>query len=149
MTQDSALAIADTWNYEGIYSFYDAAADEEDYQELIDPAQRKSNYYEVLNNNELFGYLVIIPKDTNIVELGLGLRPDLTGRGLGQAFIKEALQFLMTSFPIVTHVELSVAAFNKRAFKVYQAVGFSEGEHFLQATNGGSYDFIKMSKKIK
>lgn len=117
MSQQSAVTIADHWKYEEPYSFYDATADEEDYQELIDPEKRNNQYYEVWKNKELYGYFVIILDTPDTAELGLGLRPDLTGKGLGQSFILEILQFLTTTFPAVTEVELSVAAFNKRAIK--------------------------------
>lgn len=148
MSQASAMEIADHWKYEAPYSFYDATADEEDYQELIDPLQRKDHYYEVWKNDELFGYFAIFFSGTTTVELGLGLRPDLTGRGLGQAFLVEIIKFLTANFPDVSKIELSVAAFNQRAVAVYAAAGFKESHHFLQATNGGTYDFIKMLKEL-
>lgn len=148
MTQETAMMIADLWKYEEPYSFYDATADEEDYQELIDPLQRGNHYYEMRRNGELVGYFVLLTDDSNTVEIGLGLRPDLTGRGLGQTFINEILDYAMLKFPNTSKVELSVAAFNQRAIKTYLTAGFKESHHFLQHTNGETYDFIKMEKKL-
>ena len=41
---------------------------------------------------------------------------------------------------------LNVAEFNKRAITVYKKVGFIEIEKYLQKTNGGEFNFIKMKK---
>ncbi len=41
-------------------------------------------------------------------------------------------------------VTLSVAAFNQRATKVYEAAGFATIRTYTQATNGSTYDFIEM-----
>ncbi|MBL1226320.1 GNAT family N-acetyltransferase [Enterococcus sp. BWR-S5] len=149
MTQETAMIIADQWTYEEPYSFYDASADEEDYQELIDPLQRDNQYYEMWKNDELFGYFVILLNNPTTVELGLGLKPELTGKGFGQSFISEIMDFTAAKFPEISKIELSVAAFNQRAIKTYLAVGFTESHHFLKKTNGGTYDFIKMEKQIK
>lgn len=148
MTQEAAMMIADHWKYKEPYSFYDATADVEDYQELIDPQQRGNHYYEWWKEDELVGYFVLLTDDSNTVEIGLGLRPDLTGKGLGQTFISEILNYAMLKFPNTSKVELSVAAFNQRAIKAYLTAGFKETHHFLQHTNGGTYDFIKMKKKL-
>lgn len=52
MTQDQAENIAANWHYEGGYSFYDFAADEEDLAGLLDPQERGDKYYMVKNDNE-------------------------------------------------------------------------------------------------
>ena len=77
------------------------------------------------------------------LDFGLGLRPDLTGRGLGSEFVAAGLAFMQSRFPSQA-IQLRVAAFNQRAIKVYQRAGFVEVERFLNRTNGGEYDFIRM-----
>jgi hypothetical protein len=60
------------------------------------------------------------------VEVGLGLRPDLTGKGLGRGFLLAGLDFARRSFsPDV--FRLSVATFNERAIKVTRARASYEG----------------------
>ena len=39
---------------------------------------------------------------------------------------------------------LSVAAFNERAIRVYEGVGFEITRRYAQPTNGGIYDFVSM-----
>ncbi len=42
----------------------------------------------------------------------------------------------------------AVALFNKRAIKVYEKIGFQSVERYMQKTNGGEFEFIKMKKYI-
>ena len=77
--------------------------------------------------------------------LGLGMRPDLTGQGLGGAFLETGLAFGRQRFRPRTF-RLSVAAFNQRAILVYERAGFIRGRVFQQETNGGIYDFVEMTR---
>lgn len=82
------------------------------------------------------------------MEIGLGLRPDLTGKGLGSTFLDEIEQFILDYFPTVSKLRLSVASFNIRAQKVYQRAGFLPCEQEMIATNGGQYPFLVMEKHL-
>ena len=57
------------------------------------------------------------------MEIGLGLRPDLTGRGLGLDFFRAGVEFARERFRPALIV-LNVAAFNERAIAVYERAGF-------------------------
>ena len=142
MDQGSAEEIA-SWHYEGQYAFYDFKADPEDLEELLDPGRRGDTMFTARNwAGELVGFLAFNKVERGL-DLGLGLRPDLTGRGLGLGFVNAGLEFAKSQFsPKV--IQLRVAAFNERAIKVYKRVGFIEVERFLNRTNGGEFDFIRM-----
>src|SRR5690349_24819820 len=85
MTQADAEEIA-TWHYPGEYAFYDADFIPESAGELLDPAQRGDQYHAARNaDGELEGFAQLAPVE-GATEMGLGLRPALTGRGLGQAY---------------------------------------------------------------
>ena len=56
LRQSNAEEIANNWHYEGIYSFYDMQADPEDYEEILSPEARGNHYYQVLKNDELYGF---------------------------------------------------------------------------------------------
>ncbi len=142
LTQSDAETIA-TWHYDGEYAFYDAEADPEDLEELLDPALRGDSMFAVRDGaGDLVGFFAFQIED-GVVDFGLGLRPDLTGRGLGADFARAGLDCARTRFSPKT-IQLRVAAFNKRAIKVYQRVGFREVEHYLNRTNGGEFEFIRM-----
>lgn len=146
MNQREAIEIADEWKYPQPYDFYDMTADLEDYEEITDPVSRGKHYYSVLKNHNLIGFFGVFPKESgeNEIELGLGLKPDLTGKGLGKNFVTTILQYIKEEQSSVK-VWLSVADFNQRAIKLYERVGFKYMGEKVQETNGGKYNFIEMS----
>jgi ribosomal-protein-alanine N-acetyltransferase len=83
--------------------------------------------------------------DGSTVEIGLGLRPDLTGRGLGLRFVESGLQFARENYTPTTF-RLMVAAFNERAIIVYERAGFERQRNYRNKTNGGEFDFVEMSR---
>lgn len=143
LRQDEAEEIA-RWRYEPPYDFYDASADHRDLAELLDPAQRGDKYFAARSAGELVGYFGLV-ESGNIVGIGLGLRPDLTGCGLGQSFLETALEFARVSFR-PTRFRLSVADFNKRAITVYERAGFVQTRTYLHETNGGLFSFVEMER---
>jgi ribosomal-protein-alanine N-acetyltransferase len=142
LDQSAAEEIA-SWHYEGEYTFYDFASDQEDLEELLDPELRGETMFKARNpENELVGFFSF-NQIAGALDIGVGLRPDLTGQGLGRSFVDAGLVFAKMMYsPEV--IQLRVAAFNKRAIKVYERAGFVAVEHFLQRTNGGEFDFVRM-----
>ena len=144
MSQQEAEAIAD-WHYEPPYDFYDWPADEGDLTELLDPARRGESYYAARDSTgELVGFFSFRPEGA-VVSLGLGLRPDVTGRGVGQSFLEAGLAFAREQFA-PTHFKLSVAEFNARAITVYERTGFATTRSFMHETNGGLFSFVEMER---
>lgn len=79
------------------------------------------------------------------VELGLGLRPDLTGRGIGLAFVQAGMAFARGEFAPVAF-RLDVATFNQRAIRVYERAGFVPGRRFVRYTRLGPHEFMEMTR---
>lgn len=145
MTQENAQMIADQWKYEGIYSFYDISADPEDYQEFVTPDLRSDKYFEVYGKNGLIGFFVVEPEAHSKIELGLGLKPELCGKGLGKDFLCAIENYVGTHYNFKTIV-LWVAAFNKRAIRLYQKCGYIQTGEEERQTNGATYRFLCMKK---
>ncbi len=144
MTETDAQAIA-AWHYDGVYAFYDADADADDLAELLSPASWVEAYHAVVDaSGELVGYCSF-EQEGGTVTVGLGLRPDLTGRGLGQSFVEAALAFARARYA-PQRFRLSVAAFNRRAITVYERAGFTRVRTFMQRTNGGEFEFVEMAR---
>ncbi len=146
LSQQNAEKIADEWKYDGKYSFYNMTEDLEDYEEIISPLLRKSNYFQVIKNNELFGFFVL-EQAVDIVSMGVGIKPELTGNGFGLQFVLLILDYIKKNYSIST-VRLGVAEFNIRAQKVYRKVGFIKTREYQQPTNGAVYTFIEMEYSI-
>lgn len=142
MEQPEALEIANHWKYGGEYAFYDMTADPEDYEEIVTPEKRGDRYFSVFSGNELIGFFCVEREGTDM-EIGLGLRPDLTGLGRGKAFLEEILRFVRGNYSF-EKIKLDVASFNQRAIKVYERAGFVKTGTAKVSTNGGMYDFILM-----
>ncbi len=135
-----------SWRYEPPYDFYDSTADPADLAELLDPERRRDVYFSVLDDeNRIVGFFQFEKKDET-VDIGLGLRPDLTGRGLGTEFVLSGLEFARRRFA-PERFSLSVATFNERAISVYERVGFRRGEVFTHETNGNEYEFLSMRRE--
>lgn len=115
------------WKYGGEYSFYDRNG-ETDYPEgeafaCLDETGKLAGHFH-------FGEDARIPTlEENVyapgyLDIGLGLRPDLCGQGLGEEFLKLGLAFGKAQFS-ARRFRLSVACFNLRAVKVYERCGFA------------------------
>jgi ribosomal-protein-alanine N-acetyltransferase len=144
MTQADAEEIA-AWRYEPPYSFYDATADEDDLRLLLDAESREGRNFGVCDDDRaLVGFFEYKPRGAD-VELGLGLRPDLTGRGLGVEFVEAALAFGRERFRPAAF-RLAVATFNRRAIRVYERAGFEPVREYDHATNGGIHRFLEMAR---
>jgi [ribosomal protein S18]-alanine N-acetyltransferase len=144
LSQADAEAIAD-WRYPEPYAFYNWSADVDDLGELLDPLLRGDAYWAVKDDTgELVGHFSFKPKDEGTIEIGLGLRPDLTGRGLGGSFLAAGLDFGREQFTPEWFV-LSVATFNERAIKVYERAGFARGQVYMHSTAGREWEFLQMT----
>ena len=145
LTQADAEAIA-LWHYPEPFSFYDWAEDPDDLAELLDPALRSDAYFAVEDGlGDLIGYFSFKSRDPGMLEIGLGLRPDRTGQGLGGAFLQAGLDFARSRFEPGQFV-LSVATFNRRAITVYERAGFTAVRVFMHSTNGGDWEFVEMRR---
>ena len=63
------------------------------------------------------------------IDIGLGLAPALTGRGLGAIVLQAILDFAQTTFQSPA-ARLTVARFNQRAIRLYDRVGFELTQEF-------------------
>jgi [ribosomal protein S18]-alanine N-acetyltransferase len=146
MSQSDAEEIA-SWHYPGEYSFYDSGSDPADLAELLDCAARADEYFAVeAGSVSLIGFFQYKHPHGRDLEIGLGLRPDWTGRGLGERFLEAGLGFARRTFAPVTF-RLLVATFNRRAITVYERAGFTTVRAYMHHTNGGDWPFLEMRRE--
>lgn len=146
MTQADAVEVSG-WRYPPPYDFYDATADADDLAELLDPALRGGNYLAAVDGSGAVVGFAQLVADGGTVDVGLGLRPDLTGRGLGAGFLEAVLAEARRRHA-PERLTLSVAAFNRRAIVVYERAGFAEVARRRHATNGGLHEFVMMERHV-
>lgn len=149
MSEQDAREVA-AWRYEAPYDFYDMAS----LEELLDP-ERRERYHAVLSDGELAGFFCYgtggqVPSfnypDDGSLDIGLGLRPDLTGKGSGLEFVRAGLGFARRRFE-TSSFRLSVATFNERAIRTYERAGFRRVDVFIHHTGGGDHPFLLMARE--
>jgi ribosomal-protein-alanine N-acetyltransferase len=145
MAAADAQAIAQ-WRYPAPYSFYDADADPDDLAELLEPSEWGRRYFAATDADGQLVGLFVFKVDGGVVEIGLGLRPDLTGQGLGASFVEAGMRHASVALG-ATELALAVAAFNRRAITVYERAGFREFRRYDHATNGGVHEFVWMTRR--
>lgn len=139
------------WQYPEPYAMYSMSDDLESIAELMD-----GSYYAVREKNgELIGFYCFgaaarVPAGDvfgvyreNLLDIGLGMRPDLCGQGKGYEFFLTELEFAQEEFN-ATRFRLTVLASNQRAIKLYEKVGFLQTGKFERETDRGTSRFITM-----
>jgi [ribosomal protein S18]-alanine N-acetyltransferase len=135
------------WRYPEPYQRYDFTGAEPGY--FTDPA---NGFHALVDEaGALLGYRSFGPDgrvpgggyDESALDTGGGLRPDLTGlgRGLGRQAIATGLAYGREQFhPAAFRV--TVAAFNARARRVVESLGFARAATFNATTDGTEYDIL-------
>ncbi|SFD08184.1 Acetyltransferase (GNAT) domain-containing protein [Bacillus sp. 491mf] len=152
LTLEEAREI-NTWQYEAPYELYSFTGKDETLKELLD-----GTYYGVCDEqDEFIGYFCFgdnaqVPggRDAKlytgerIVDIGLGMKPALTGKGLGISFLQAGLRFAKEEFR-PEKIRLSVAVFNERAIHLYMKMGFQKGVVFMSRGR----EFVLMEYELK
>ncbi|WP_242062997.1 GNAT family N-acetyltransferase [Nostoc sp. FACHB-145] len=123
------------WHYEPPYQMYNSTSNPTLIEYLIDP---QNAYYSILEHDELvafccFGKSAQVPGgdyQREALDIGLGVRPDLTGQGKGRMYIADVLEFARLTFNL-RFLRITVAAFNQRALRAWQKAGFVRVQSFL------------------
>ena len=126
------------WRYPPPYDFYDGD---------VDPVLNPERHYAAHDEHgALVGFFYFEAKHAGAVEIGLGLRPELVGKGLGLEFFRAGVDFAHRTFG-PTRVILNVAAFNERAITVYERGGFHRtGEHVRRFDRFGEVPFVELEE---
>jgi RimJ/RimL family protein N-acetyltransferase len=134
-----------TWHYEAPYDFYDLASDPADAAEMRDAA-RAGQYRAVRGDGGRLDAFWYFHGRGDVVEVGIGVRPDLTGRGLGESFLRAQLEYASERW----HPErfrLFVTSWNERAIRLYERLGFREVDRETRRFElVGDHEFIRMER---
>jgi [ribosomal protein S18]-alanine N-acetyltransferase len=133
MTLDYARDVL-AWHYPAPYELYNnsdltGSALDNEIAFLADPLNR---YVAILDaTGDLMGYAgvgfdaQVIGGDytLNALDVGIGMRPDYTGRGLGTAIVAALLDYFAEKYHPV-RFRATIAAFNVRSQRVFEKNGF-------------------------
>ncbi|HNP69972.1 MAG TPA: GNAT family N-acetyltransferase [Kouleothrix sp.] len=142
-----ALAVA-RWRYPAPYQLYDLARGQMLGSVAIHRVTaplRRIGFYAVASHDDPLIGVFSFRKLGYALEIGLGLRPDLTGQHHGLAFVRAGLAFGRATYAPISF-RLDVATFNQRAIRVYERAGFVAGRSFTRYTRLGAYEFIEMTR---
>ncbi len=134
------------WRYEPPYDFYDLASDPGDESAMRDPS-RAGHFRAVLaDKDDRLDAFWYFDWPGDVVEVGIGLRPDLTGRGQGESFLSAQLAYATGIWNPATF-RLFVAAWNERAIRLYRRLGFHEvGRETRRFELVGDHEFVQMER---
>lgn len=152
MNEESALSIID-WRYSAPYDCYNFSADsiQADLQHLLD---LENAFFTILNDTEeLEGYCSfgsdgrVLGGDyrTDALDIGMGIRPDLTGQGLGKFYAESVVQHGMSQYG-ARRLRVTIASFNQRAQRVWIDLGFRPVQRFVKL--GGRAKFVIMIRSV-
>lgn len=131
------------WQYEPPYDIYNCPPGEVEaaIRYNIDP---ENNVYAMFDQNEeLIGYCSygadaqVAGGDYNeeALDIGLMIKPGLTGQGLGAAFAGEVIRNGVGMYA-PKKLRVTIAAFNQRAIRVWEKHGFQQTQAFKRSMDG-------------
>lgn len=141
------------WQYEPPYDIYNCPPEqlEKTIQYNSNP---KNNVYAMFDqNNKLVGYCSY-GRDAQVpggdyseeaLDIGMMIKPELTGQGLGTTFAEEVIRNGIDQHS-PKKLRVTIAAFNKRAIRVWEKHGFQRTQTFKRTGEG--MEFVVLTKAI-
>jgi RimJ/RimL family protein N-acetyltransferase len=143
MSTRDALAIV-AWRYDGEHAVYDIRDSQREsaVAYMIDP---RNGFFAAHDGEELVGFCSIgadgrVPGgsyDEQATDFGLGMRPDLVGKGGGSAFLGAVVDHVASQVG-GGDLRVTVAAWNARALAMMRKAGFVQRASF-DRPGGGSF----------
>jgi [ribosomal protein S18]-alanine N-acetyltransferase len=158
ITPEAAHALI-TWRYPAPYDVYNIKDEQAALAEMLDA--RSPWFVAFDENGRPMGYCCfgtaaeinwegeprLWTTDDKALSVGLGLRPNLTGLGIGPLFFNAVLTFATIQFGRDSF-RLFVLPFNQRAIRVYERAGFRQvDEHIVNVGGQRELIFLEMRRE--
>lgn len=134
-----------TWRYDPPYDGYNITGDAD---QLVTYFMLPSvDCHALLADDELIGFCTFgsdaqVPGGDyfqNRLDIGLGIRPDLTGQGNGSSYVETVVDHALSR---QTSLRVTIARQNRRAIRVWEANGFHQTQEFQSPSEVmGTHDF--------
>lgn len=140
-----------TWRYDPPYDCYDMTGADASF--IAGP---DSGFFALTDETGLIGFRSFgadgqVPGgnyDASALDTGGGLRPDLTGKGLGREAIRTGLDFGRQRFAPAAF-RVTIATFNVRAQRVVEALGFRNAGSFRALADGRSFEILVRPEPVR
>lgn len=140
-----------SWRYESPYDVYDMTDDLEDTVDYFLDAGLRCHV--LVDGTELAGFCTFgrdgqVPGGTyrtNAVDIGLGIRPDLTGRGRGREYVGVVVAKAGQLFPGLP-LRVTIAAWNTRALRTWLNAGFAHASRFTIHGTSGDTEYVILER---
>lgn len=129
------------WRYEPPYDCYNHLDEDVTVQYFLNP---QNNFYKIVDeNSELVGYCSF-GEDGQVsggdyryeaLDIGMGIRPNLTGRRKGVRYANTVLEFAEKLLKPKAF-RVTIAIFNKRALRLWQKLEFEHQQSFKRNSDG-------------
>ena len=125
-----------SWQYEAPYNAYDMTDERDEAVEyFLDPSM---SCHVLVDSGDLVGFCTFGPDgqvsggryERDAVDLGMGIRPELTGKGRGRLYTEAAIAQARQLFPDKA-LRVTIAEWNRRAVRVCVNAGFTEASRFV------------------
>ena len=127
------------WRYAPPYDIYNVVGDgKEQARRVIRDDQ--SRFYSIRDGEELIGFCSFGsdgqvpggPYDTPATDIGMGIKPELTGQGQGHLYARAVVDFARGEVSAGA-LRVTIARFNIRAQRVWKRTGFSQIAEFCRS----------------
>ncbi len=134
-----------SWRYEAPYDIYNL--DSPDEQNICYFLEPQNAFYSITGQSGNMAAFCSFGPDgqvlggdyrANALDIGMGLRPNLTGQGQGLMYVKAVLDFARRAFAPAAF-RVTVAQFNKRALRVWEKAGFRAIQTFQSKHDGQTF----------
>ena len=138
------------WRYDPPYDVYGIGEPDPDtVRSLLLP---ENAYYAILQHGGLigfccFGHEAQVPGGDyreDALDVGIGLRPDLTGQGLGGQILVAVLDVARQTFG-AQPFRATIAAWNRRSIRTFEKLGFKQTHTFHTAGNPASDTWVQLT----
>ena len=135
------------WKYDGVYSVYNHD------EEFINSCMDGMHHAYTDAAGELLGYMCFgtearIPTieknvyDNGFLDIGLHIRPDLTGKKLGSSFLSACLDYAKKNHN-TDHFRATIASFNERAINLCLRAGFYREQEVTHVSGNRKFTIVK------
>ncbi len=131
------IELMTSWHYPPPYDIYNLnhPPSEQEIADWLDPA---IHCHALVNGDgEMLAFVTFGPDgqvgggdySADALDIGMGVRPDLTGQGLGRRFAQAVIKFAIATYQ-PSALRVTIAAFNQRAIRVWENLEFQPVQQF-------------------